>query len=151
MPFFIVVGRDRLHFSGPVHELVGFDSPIFCFFWQDPSNTASWIYHISVSTRDDMDVGVRNCLACCHAVVDSDVECIGLVFSFQNFTDFGDNQPQFPQFLKSCTISLLPSGEIAQRLPSAKLKPSNDPIREHAWREEAVKSVTSGKVGGLKL
>jgi len=59
-------------------EVGGSSIPIRRAFGQDPANTASRIGHITVEAGDDVNVRVFHGLAGGSAVVDPDIEAIGI-------------------------------------------------------------------------
>jgi hypothetical protein len=52
--------------------------PISCLLWHDPPDAAPWIGSVTMSSWNDMNMGVHYGLPRCNAIIDADVESIGL-------------------------------------------------------------------------
>jgi hypothetical protein len=78
------------------HSLLG---PVRRFTWHDPPDAAPRIGNVAPSTWDDVNMGVHHRLPCCCAVVDTDVESIGLSVGHHPLTDDGYQLPNSRLFL----------------------------------------------------
>ena len=72
-----------------------FYSRIVRFFWNDPSDTATWLNHITSITRYDVDMQVRNCLAARFTDVDPDVVTIRLMVALDGAPCMFDGRHEF--------------------------------------------------------
>jgi hypothetical protein len=74
-------------------------APVVCFRWDHPTNTTTRIGNITVVSRDDVNMGVRDCLASGLAVVHSNVETVWMKFCFELLSNLSNNTPQLAEFL----------------------------------------------------
>ena len=68
--------------------------PVLCFVGNHPTYTAAWIWYVAIVTRNNMNVDMRDRLTCCNAVVEPNVETVGMMFFNQAFSDFLNQVPQ---------------------------------------------------------
>ena len=68
-------------------------TPIVRFIGDKPTDATAWIFNIFRVSRNDMNVGVHDCLPGSGSIIESDVESIRLVLLLQVRADFGDETP----------------------------------------------------------
>ncbi len=70
----------------------------------DTAHATGWIHHITLVARDQVKVQVLNRLACCDALVDADVEAVGVMLIDDALSDDVEQVEERRAFFGCCLV-----------------------------------------------